>query len=181
MSKQITYNQDKKALYFQNNDINYKIGLTQFNESDFQLHSKYEIMQNFEKNFISIFEKIERLEKKLKNTKRAINYSYDKPSNRGFSFIINLEIKEYELIFGPAIGDYSIALVLEKISFNEINILDQQENDRINLINGGINEINSFAQDIYLKIQKKYKDFNFILKLDNLRFHKPDANTIESF
>lgn len=180
MSKQIIYNQENKALIFQNNDINYRIDLTQFKQSECELNTQYEIIDLLENNLISIFMEIDHLERNLKNVKNAINNLYANPDNRGFSFIIILEIKEYELIFDQD-GHYNIAMVLEKISFNEINLLGQPENDRINLINGDENEINSFAQDIYLKIQKKYKDFNFILKLDNLRFHKPTENTIESF
>ena len=66
MSKQIIYNQEKNALYFHNKDIQYRIDFMDFKQSQVNFNSHYELVDRLEKNLISIFTDIERIEKKLK-------------------------------------------------------------------------------------------------------------------
>ena len=180
MSKQIIYNQEKKALYFQNNDIYYRIDLTEYKQSQVEFNSRFEFVGRLEQNLISIYSDIDRIEKKLKIINRAINKVNINLDNGKISFRISFEIKEYELISDEN-GHFSLALALEKINFNEIATNYHPGFDFIDINSADINEINTFSQFLFSKIQNSYKNFGFILNLDKMSFHRPSENTIESF
>ena len=180
MSKQIIYNQEKKALYFQNNDIYYRLDLTEYKQSQVEFNSRFEFVDRLEQNLISIYSDIDRIEKKLKIINRAINKININLDNGKISFIISFEIKEYELI-SDEYGHFSLALALEKISFNEIATNYHPGFYFIDINSADINEINTFSQFLFSKIQNNYKNFGYILKLDKMSFHRPSENTIESF
>ena len=180
MSKQIIYNQEKKALYFQNNDIYSRINLTEYKQSQVEFNSRFEFVDRLEQNLISIYSDIDRIEKKLKIINRAINKININLDNGKISFIISFEIKEYELISDEN-GHFSLALALEKISFNEIATNYHPGFYFIDINSADINEINTFSQFLFSKIQNNYKNFGYILKLDKMSFHRPSENTIESF
>ena len=73
MSKQIIYNQEKKALYFQNNDIYYRLDLTEYKQSQVEFNSRFEFVDRLEQNLISIYSDIDRIEEKLKEINKAFN------------------------------------------------------------------------------------------------------------
>ena len=180
MSKQIIYNQEKNALYFHNKDIQYRIDFMDFKQSQVNFNSHYELVDRLEKNLISIFTDIERIEKKLKVINKAFSKIQLKLDNGLISFVIHFEIKEY-VLFVDENGNFDLVLELEKISFNEIETMQNPSFDFIDINIADINEINSFAQLLFGKIQSRYKHFDFILKLDKMSFHRPQNNTIESF
>jgi hypothetical protein len=180
MSKKIVFNQEKNALYFHNNDIQYRIDFMDFKRSQENFNSHYQLVDGLEQNLIIIFTDIDRIERKLKVINKAFNKINLKFDNGTISLVIHFEIKEFVLMIDEN-GFLCLALDLERISFKEIEAIKNPGFDFIDINNADIDEINLFAQSIFGKIQNKYKQFNFILKLDKMSFHRPNNNTIDSF
>jgi hypothetical protein len=180
MSKQIVYNPEKNALYFHNNDIQYRIDFMEFKRSQENFNSHYQLVDGLEQNLIYIYTDIDRIEKKLNVINKAFSKTELNLDNGIISFVIQFEINEYVLTINEN-GFLSLALDLAKLSFKEIQTKQNPGYDFIDINSADINEINSFAQLLFGKIQNKYKQFDFILKLDKMSFHRPDNDTIESF
>jgi hypothetical protein len=179
MSKQIVFNQEKNALFFQNNDIQYKIDLTRYKESQVERSSHFEVVDGLEKNLIYIFNNIDRMEKKLKPINLALNTIAIEHRNTVNSCKITFEVNEYQLI-ADEYGGINFTIDLEKITFEDVVTTPLQDPEFSHIINLDINEINSVGQSLFLKTQERYKNFDIIIKLANVSFHRPNQNTIES-
>jgi hypothetical protein len=180
MSKQIIYNQEKNALFFQNNEIQYKIDLTCYKQSQINFNSQYDIIDSLEKKLISIYSNIDRMEKRLKPINKVLNKISIEYGNTVISCTITFEVNEFELI-ADEYGNFEFAIDLEKITFNEVVTTPLLEPDFLDIINLDINEINSIGSSLFYKLQTRYKNCNVIFQLDNVSFHRPNQNTIESF
>ena len=180
MSKQIVYNPEKNALYFHNNDIQYRIDLTRYKERQVERSSHFEVVDGLEKKLIYIFKYIDRMEKKLKPINLVLNKIAIEHRNTVNSCNITFEVNEYQLIVDEY-GDINIAIDLEKITFEDVVTTPLQDPEFSHIINLDINGINSVGQSLFFKIQEKYKKFDIIIKLANVSFHRPNQNTIESF
>ena len=93
------------------------------------------------------------------------------------SCIFNYDIKENLISFA---GNIEFVYNLNRLTFSNIKIICTDGTD-LNLTIMDINEINLIGLQLYRRVNNNYKHFNFAIELDQVRFHLPTPNTIESF
>jgi hypothetical protein len=178
MPKQIVYNPEKNALYFHNNDIQYRIDLTRYEDINFDSH--YMVVDRIEEIFNAIHGDIDKMEEKLKTYKKAFEKISVEYSNTKISCKTSFGVKEHVLVADENLS-FVFAINLGKLTFNEVIASPLQAPEFSHIINLDINDINSIGKLLFESLQNNYKNFNFILTLDKMSFHRPNNDTIESF
>jgi hypothetical protein len=177
MSKQIVYNKEKNALYFHNNDIQYRVDLTEFELEN--LNPQYKVVDRVDEIFNAISGDIDKMEKKLKTIIKVIFKISVKYRGSKISCKTSFKEKERELVSDNNLN-FSFVINLGKFTFNEVVTTPLQDAEFSNINNLDINDINSIGKLLFESLQNEYKNFDFSLKIDNMNFHRPNQNTIES-
>jgi hypothetical protein len=177
MSKQIVYNPEKNAIYFHNNDIQYRIDFMDLKRSQENFNSHYQLVDGLEQSLISLFSEIDRFEKKWKVLKKAYQKMTTNFEDNQITALISFEVIEFFLMFG-AYGQIELGVNLNNIKFTDFKI----ENERLFDINkADMVSINIVANKLAERFSNSIKNHNVIIKFDSLSFHRPLNNTIETF
>ena len=174
---QVFYNLETKAFYFQSENHLYRFDLNGLKKNP-DHGPIYESIDEFENQIIYLSEGgIEIKEQKfrvVKSTYTKLTFEYNDLLG---SCEVNYDIKENLITFA---GNIDFVYNLNKLIFSNIKIISMEGSD-LNLAIMDINEINSIGLELYKRLNENYKHFKIAIELDQVRFHLPTANTIESF
>jgi hypothetical protein len=177
MLKQIIHNKETNALYFQNNETLYKLDFELFKETQEVVYSNYVLLQMFEFSIFNLFSfDIEKSEKRFSTIKRA--HSKLKEWNiNGFiiSCNVNFEIKEKELVLDARAKFFDLVQTVTKLSFSDVIF---HYGDSVSEVKLDVEEIDSFGNSFFEKLQDRFMHFGFKLKIDRNAFCQPSLNTI---
>ena len=177
MSKQIIHNKETNTLYFQNNETLYKLDFEPFKEMQEVVYSNYVLLQMFESSIFNLFSfDIEKSEKRFSTIKRA--HSKLKEWNiNGFiiSCDVDFEIKEKELVLDTRAKNFDLVQTITKLTFSDTIFHNA---DSVSEVKLDAEEIDSFGNAFFEKLQNRFVHFGYKLKIDINAFCQHSLNKI---